>query len=371
MKSALRRLLPCICIIFAFQGTVLSAEASLFRKPARILHDAELAFKNGQYGTSLRLLGEAKDARINECTAAVEMLEQALSPVQVQNAGDSISDVVAVLRARDVYEASDLIEYVSAIHGLDFFDNSVKSLIAYIRKMSAFPEAEYLTGKIYELEGENDLARYYYSLAWEHADTLDIPGQKYDILYDMAGLSYKTADADGCEKALLLILADDPYYTDTALTEALFSSVRKGYAADKFFSLYRTDCYRSIPAYYKLTELYAEQGRSEEACKSSMLGVLTALTRMYSIVLQRNTEYEYVSLDNFCAEAMKYPDIAEWSVQTGFWNCLYRFAGTALETFPENADFSRSFLQLMQTCAPEPYWRQLASRLLLGAGSPF
>ena len=230
----------------------------LFQNSTRILEDAQFAFDSGAYGEALKLAEEAKLLHQQEVDECLSALNQALHPQEVQDAGDDISAVVAVLRSRDVYDVVALIEYMSTLHGELYFDNSIYEMLQHLEDKRVFPEASHLVARVYEYEGEYELSYSYYTDAWNHAAVLDIPERKYDILYDMANLSYNFNDYENCEKALMLIIASDPYYSNDGFAAALNNSVQRGYSADKVFNLYRSDCYRSIPAFYRLTELYQE-----------------------------------------------------------------------------------------------------------------
>ena len=331
----------------------------LFQTSNRILEDSYYAFDTGDYGTAFRLAEEAKLMRRLEVDDCLNLFIQAMKPQAVQKAGDSISEVLIILREREVFDAVELIEYLIDLKGVSFFDNSVEKIKNYIEDKRIFPEVSYIMAKIYEFEGEYDLAYSYYLDAWNNAQVLDIPDEKYDILYDMATLSYNFTNLEDCEKTLLLILSEDSYFSDNSYSSALISNVERGYSIEKIFSLYRTDCYRTIPAFFRLTELYLEQGKSEEAFKTAIFGVLTAFTRIDHILFSRVTEYQYDSLTDFFELAMKYDDILNWSIDNGFWRCFYRLAELGIDIYPENKEFGYSIMSIIAESAPEHYWRQL------------
>ena len=332
----------------------------LFQNSTRILEDAQFAFDSGAYGEALKLAEEAKLLHQQEVDECLSALNQALHPQEVQDAGDDISAVVAVLRSRDVYDVVALIEYMSTLHGELYFDNSIYEMLQHLEDKRVFPEASHLVARVYEYEGEYELSYSYYTDAWNHAAVLDIPERKYDILYDMANLSYNFNDYENCEKALMLIIASDPYYSNDGFAAALNNSVQRGYSADKVFNLYRSDCYRSIPAFYRLTELYQEQGRHQEAFKMALFGILSSFTRMDSFLNSRVTEFQYDGLDDFFAIALSNYELAEWTMDQGFWRCFYRLADLGSQLFPENKDFSDQLFAVIAQSAPETYWRQLA-----------
>ncbi len=332
----------------------------LFHSSNRILEDAHFAFDCGDYGTALRLAEDAKITRRQEVQECMDVLDQSLKPFAVQKAGDVVFDVRAVLLERDVFDAVEMIDYLLDLKGEEYFDNSIAKIRSYIERKKIFPETNYLIARVYEFEGEYELSHSYYMEAWQHSDVLDIPDMKYSILYDMANLSYNFSRLDESEKALLLVVAEDPFFSDSAFTNAILSSVRRGYSVDKIFNLYRTNCYRSIPAFFRLAELYAEQSKTEDAFTVALFGVLTAFTRMHEIVDNRTTEFEYTSLDDFFKTAMKHDDIMEWSISNDFWRCIYRLAELGKQLYPNNELFGKELLAVIASTAPENYWKQLA-----------
>ena len=354
------RKLVFVSIALLLSSMVFAIELPLFQKSARLLEDAQFAFDSGEYGKALLLAEEARLLRQKEATESLDALNAALHPQEVQNAGDNIHDVVAVLQSRDVYDVVNLIEYTITFHNGAFFNGSVTEIQNHLAAKKIFPEAVHLIAKIYEFEGEYELSYSYYMDAWNNADILDIPESKYDILYDMANLSYNFNDYENCEKALMLIIASDPYYGNDGFTTALTNSVQRGYSADKIFNLYRADCYRSIPAFFRLTELYVEQERYQEAFKMSLFGTLSSFTRMNNFLANRVTEFQYENLREFFYTAINNYELAQWSMDQGFWRCFYRLADLGSQMFPENEDFAKELLVVIAQTAPESYWRQLA-----------
>ena len=155
----------------------------------RILEEAVEAFDNLEYGVALKYALEAKEARKNKVSWEIYTLENSLKPAEVKYAGDGISTIITVLKDREDYDAIEIFNRYYKIKGSDFFENSAKKLLAYIKTQKEFPEADYLIGNIYKLEGEYDFAKKYYSAALKTSDVLDIPSEKYNILYSLAELS--------------------------------------------------------------------------------------------------------------------------------------------------------------------------------------
>lgn len=350
-----------VCLFFFVYSVAsfFAVELPLFQGSLRVLEDAQYAYDSRSYGTALKLAEDAKLLRSQEVADYLGILDRALSPIEVRDAGDAISSVISVLKFREVYDAIDLIQYVVELKGVEYFNNSVSKVREYIASKEIIPEAAYLIAKVYQIEGEYDLSVQYYTYAWENSAVLEIPDSKYDILYDLAELSYSFNKLEEAEKALLLIVADDPYYTNKNFVAAVYSSIKRGYGVDKVFDLYRTDCYRSTSAFFKLADLYQEQGRLEEAFESDLFGILTAFTRINEVLSDRSVVFKYTGLKDLLETAMKNREISDWTVDIGFWHSLYMLGELADTIYPENKDFGETIFESLSV-APESYWVELA-----------
>ena len=72
--------------------------------------------------------------------------------------------------------------------GLDFFNGSYSDLIEFVSVYAHYPEADFLLGKIYKLEGEYSVALNYMKDAYEYSVNLDVSMEKYDLLYEFGRL---------------------------------------------------------------------------------------------------------------------------------------------------------------------------------------
>ena len=88
-----------------------------------------------------------------------------------------------------------------------------------------------------------------------------------------------------------------------------------------------------------------------------------AVTRVFSIVQQRNSEFTYSSLDNLLQTGIAYADIRDWSIVKSLWKQLYLFANACSRA--GYTAFSTDLYQTIVDCAPENYWRQVALQKLL------
>jgi hypothetical protein len=393
-----------------------AAVTSGMQAPRRVLEQALIAFDSGEYGKALVLAEQARRRKKTEYDRYTQILVKAMTPRQVQNVGDDIIAVLDVLLSREEYDAAALITFFVDIKSLDFFHRRVSEIIDYLKKTAVFPEAEFLIGNVYRYEGELDLARQYYLRSWEQAYALDIPGQKYDILYQIADLGEMLGDDELFEQSLLLVLADDSYYNDaeglmlaslatgvevgSSFYDSLLSALKRKYTPDKIFEMYRSREYRSLRAYVSLAEFYRAGGSTGGAgsagtgsagnasggggstggadadagstggasggsagadakfLKTAALGSLTAFTRMYEALAAREPGYEWRGTADFFRASLRHRGIVEWSLDQSVWDCFYYFAEAALRAGMDG--FAQELFALLAEVSPDPGVRSKA-----------
>jgi hypothetical protein len=340
------------------------------KKPAyydtdvRILRNARTEYGSGNYGQAIKLAEEAKIARKDKISWEIYTLQGSLKSSEVRKANDELSEIVPILEKRQEYDSIEIIKRYEEKIQASSINNSASRLVAYISGREMYPEADWLIGNIYKFEGEYNLAEKYLLSAWNHASLLDVPDEQYDILYSLADIAYDTEDFDNYEADLLLIVGDNKYFTNPDINDVVMLAIRnrKSGEMEKFFNMFRSDEYRSLKAYSKLSDYYEEKGDRDKALKACSLGVLTGFTKMYNTVKQRDPEFEYVKLYSLFIEIEKYPDIVEWSVENKIWKC---FTNLADKTFNDgDIQFAEDLYTVLSNYAPEQYWKEQAAGAL-------
>ena len=341
-----------------------------FQKPdyiyndQRIFEDAVICFENQNYGESLKLIEKAEASRKNKTEWEVFTLQNSFKPADVKMRGDSITEVIPILQERQDFDALEILDRYEKYFGYEKFDNSCKKLISFIKERKKFPEAEYLKGKIYQLEGEYKFAEEFFFQAYKDSSILDIPSEKYDILYSLADISFVQKNFKKYEEYLLLILSQDEAYKDLNLKRAMnntISSTRPD-CVEKFFLMYRSDNYRLLKAYFELSAYYLSKNEKQRALDCVALGCLTGFTKIYNTVQKRNPDFEYKGLTELLNEASTYPDIVEWGKDNEVWKGFNDFAQ---ETFRNQCPiFSINLYNAIKLGSPEDYWRKDAEKQL-------
>ena len=310
------------------------------------------------YGKALKYSEDAILYRKQHIEKQINTVKNSLSAKRVQAAGDRFDPVLNVLQNRKEYETANIINYYLKKKGKDYFEDSITNLLAYMENSKAFPEAHKIIGDIYKLEGEYQFAQEYYLMALDKADVLDIPDEKYEILYMLADISRLEGDLPKMEVRLLNILAEDYNYRDTALIRSMLGTIsaNKNDSMEKFFNLYRADSYNSINAYNQLAEYYHSAGESQKALEFAALSSITSFSRIIDICYSRNSTYEYSDLASFYQEASYYDDVIEWGNKTSAWKSFNILARYSNEAGYNN--FARELLRVIARNSPEVYWQR-------------
>lgn len=326
----------------------------------RILLDAQTAFDELRFADALTLAEKAKVARKDLILWEKTTLENSFKPAEVKKVGDFITDSIPVLEEREDYEALEIIKKYSKLKGIDFFEDSKKNLVAYIKTRDPFPEADFLIGQIYCLEGEYEIAEKYFTKAYQNANVLDVAEEKYDILYHLANISTLQKNYDKYEQNLLLILAQDNAFKNDTLINAMVNTISgtKPDTMEKFFTLYRAENYRLLKAYSDLTGYYMEKNQKEKALKTAALGSLTAFTKILDVLKKRNPDYYYTDLSSLFLEVQNHGDIIQWGIDNDVWKSFDDFAEIAYKN--NDLIFAIQLFNVLKKFSPEEYWRNRA-----------
>ena len=317
-----------------------------------------------EYGKALKKADDAIVLRKEQSFKEAELLKNSQTSRQVRAAGDKIEDVRKVFIERGEVDCVEVLDYYTEKKGLDFFNNSLVEMISYIESNKDFPEALKLIGDIFMLEGEYSVADEYYSRALSHADILDIPDEKYAILYQLADLSRYQGDYEKMEVRLLNVIGANGLSPDNATIRSIKNTVsqNKSDTLTKFFKMYRADNYYSLNAYCQLSEYYLERKEYELAFEYSSLSVITGFTKIYNLLVKRNLDYEFTDLASYFDEVSYNSDIIRWGTENNVWKEYYLFAKICLEMGYDV--FASDLLRIIAKDMPVSYWQESAVVLL-------
>ena len=231
----------------------------------RALQKAKDSFEKNDFGTAVKFADQAKVVRSQNAQWQTYILDETLKNSRVRRAGDSLERVSQVLNELKFTEALKIVSMHIEKHGADFFNGSYSKLIEFLSVYSHYPEADFLIGKIYKLEGEYSVALNYMKEAYDYSVNLDIPMEKYDLLYELAELSYDLENKDDYEKYLLAIASDDSVFTNSGYMDALLHIINSDSSdsLEKFFLLYRAEDASGLKAFVNLGKLYMSEAEND------------------------------------------------------------------------------------------------------------
>lgn len=335
------------------------------------LDRARTAFETGEYGEALELTELARQARHAETSHRLSVLTAAFAPAQVKKAGDDISAIRPVLVSRDEKEAVYILDELSKSRGSSAYGGSAKRLLQWLERSDVFPEADYLEGLIHDAEGETAIALRLYLKAWENREFLDVPDERFDILYRMAESSAGMGDLDTAEKDYLQILSDDSIYGTPDSPGPTLLAMKKTLVTDqdtvKFVSLYRHRNRKAFKAASRLSELYLGiDGNNERALNVSILASCMSISEFAERVRERNGKWNGTSLVSLFDAVSAFPELVAWATSDGLWEPYLALARSL--SAAGNGGQARELLDALQTSCPDASVRAKAeglSRFLL------
>lgn len=327
---------------------------------------AQTAYEEKDFGLAFKLTEIAKEQRRQESEWSVYILESALRQPAALAVGSDIQALLAFFKERQNTDVVYILENTLTFYSLEFFDYSIENLLEYFKKRNSFPEADYLLGKLYMLEGELEIAELFFTAAYENRDFFDIPDVQYDVLYSMADLYDLQGKKNNYEEVLMLIVADSQKYRPQGLPSpfltAIISAIEGGMDVNKFFLLYRDDYYKGIKGWALLTKYFSELNLDDRALETATLFSLASLTRIDEVLTDRDIHYSYTTLQELFKKIKTFNDISTWATNNDIWEGFYLFAQIC-----DKKGFSAFAQEIYSALAlecPEKKWQILSKNAL-------
>ncbi len=331
----------------------------------RALDSAKSSFEKGELGEALALCEKARNGHRVEMERMKDVLSEALSPSEVRRSGEDISQVREILLSRNELAAIEIIDSVRANPVASLKAKTTTDVILWLEKRSVLPEADMLSGYVFEAEGEYTVASDHFRRAWEQRAFLDIPDDRFTILYALADIAQKTGDLGAKERYLLAVLSEDPIYgkpgAESPSLKAMIRTLETEQTTDKFFTLYRHRAFFALPAYQKLSYFYYldSRGRLDSALPVSVLAAIISVTALNEAVSRYEFSYAFSSFSDLLDRCGAHPEIVEWATRTGLWESFLTFA--RILDARGNVKLARSLRNDMALHCPDEVAAQKAS----------
>jgi tetratricopeptide (TPR) repeat protein len=180
------------------------------------------------------------------------------------------------------------------------FGGSMKHLKDLTDAYGESAESQHLLGRIYEQEGELDLAEKYYLRALERSGSLKVPDEKYEIRYRLANMYYQRKNYKKFEDTLEQILSDQSLYT-----EARYERIRTSYVStlmsrglDSLALMYRIPFDFAQEAHRELGIFYCRTGRERGALLHLAFANLALISTLSDELKRHDPDYNYISLED-------------------------------------------------------------------------
>jgi len=344
-----------IILAFLFITLSLHAQNSINSKSNVAYRNALNAYESMEYGKALKYAEDAILYRKTQITEDYQTIQNSLASKEVKSAGDNIPLILQKLQIRDEYDCIALINYYNSKGN---FDDSISKVLEYIKSQEQFPEAQKLIGDIYKLEGEYTFAEEYYLKALENASVLDIPDEKYEIIYLLAEISRFQKDYDQMEIRLLNIIGKEQNERNMLLAKSIKNTISRNDKAsiERYFTMYRADNYFSLKAYCLLADYYYSIDQIDKAFNYSCLAVITGFTKVYNYLSKRDIDFKYTTISDFLDLIPNHSDLLKWGSDNQVWKSFNVLCEICYDC-GYNV-FADELLQILAFHSPEKYWQQ-------------
>ena len=158
---------------------------------------------------------------------------------------------------------------------------------------------DFWIGRVFEAEGQYDLAKKQYQTALEKAGLLEVREEAYEIHYRLAQIHFTSGDFNSYESELMAIIDRD---NDMRIAEAavlferrLLSRTLAEKGIDKLLELYRLKDHGGLPAYYQLGVYKLRTGLIESATEYLTYSLVITFSTIIDYLIKLDPEFRYSS----------------------------------------------------------------------------
>ena len=206
------------------------------------------------------------------------------------------------------------------------FGEALRLFRAVKERNSTMPEVDFEIGRVFEAEGEMELALMQYERAYERKELMIVPDDAIDLLYRLARLRETREDYLQHEQLLRTIIEeiDDRFaQSPSRLEEPLYRLLTTD-GLDKLVELYRFYDSGSQRAYHLLSRTLLYHGRRYiEASKYAAISIVMTLTEIIEFARYIDPEYEFSGTEWLIATTRRFSSVGDYIEEAALYDQLY------------------------------------------------
>jgi hypothetical protein len=207
------------------------------------------------------------------------------------------------------------------------FGESMRQLKNLVDAYGESAESLHLRARLYEQEGELDLAEKYFLASMEKGG-FDIPDEEYAVRYRLADMYERRKNYKKYEDTLLAILSAHAMYA-----EARYARLRDAYVStllergfDSLALLYRVPLDFAQEAHGDLGAFYCRTGRERNALIHLAFANLAVVSVLSDELKSRDPDYTFRGLEDALRKASPLPYLQDFLYRAEFFRGLYFLA---------------------------------------------
>lgn len=209
----------------------------------------------------------------------------------------------------------------------DNFGEAVRRLKDLEEIYGESADALHLRARIYEQEGEADLAQGYYVAALERGG-FGIPDEVYVVRYRLANLYYQRKNYKKYEDVLMEIAQGQDLYTQPryARMRDSYISTLLGQGFDALAVLYRVPFDFAQEAHRDLGAFYCRTGREMQALLHLAFANLAVVSALADELKRADPDYTFTTLRDALERIQRRSELGDFLVRSDFYRSLYFLA---------------------------------------------
>jgi hypothetical protein len=299
------------------------------------LEEGKLFFRAGAYGKALMAFDDARRTREGRFSRMEEDMINLLSLPEVRRFGDSLEQIETYISEKKQSAAAEALAELYHRVPRASLGGSANRVLEELRRLKAYPEAEYWLGETYRAEGELALALRQYQTAYAQRRLLEIPSFEVEILYKIADVHRLRMEYQEMEKEAAGILTGigpggtvrDSLWAQ-GLTRAAMSRILENDGVSRFLTLYR---YNNIPmekAHRLLGFFCFSSSRHPLAAEHLMFAFLIQNTVIIEEVIRSRYDFTFTTLAALMEEIRQKPRFEAFLEETEYFRTAY-YLGSA------------------------------------------